>query len=73
MTEATVAIIVAVIALVGNVAVSWISNSKIQALIAYRLEQLEKKVEKHNSTIERTYKLEERMSVVENDIQDLKK
>lgn len=73
MEEGTIAIIVAIIALVGNIFVSWISNSKIQALIAYRLEQLEKKVEKHNSTIERTYKLEERMSVVENDIEDLKK
>ena len=47
----------------------------LKPLIEYnkRIAQLEKKVEKHNSTIERTYKLEERMSIVENDVQDLKK
>lgn len=33
-------------------------------LISYRLEQLEKKVEKHNTVIERTYKLEENQSVI---------
>lgn len=33
--------------------------SKTNALIAYRLEQLEKQVSKHNNVIERTYKLEE--------------
>lgn len=35
-------------------------------LTNYRLEQLEKKVDKHNNLIERTYKLEERISVIEN-------
>ena len=34
-------------------------------LTDYRLEQLEKKVDKHNNLIDRTYKLEERMSVME--------
>lgn len=34
-------------------------------LTAYRLEQLEKKVDKHNSVIERTYKLEERCEVMD--------
>lgn len=33
--------------------------SKTNALISYRLEQLEKQVSKHNNLIERTYKLEE--------------
>ena len=39
----------------------------------YRLEQLEKKVEKHNNVVERTYKLEGRMDEAEHDIKDLKK
>ena len=42
-------------------------------LIEYRLKELEKKQDKHNSTIERTYKLEERVSVVETKIEDLEK
>lgn len=37
-------------------------------LTTYRLEQLEKKVDKHNTVIERTFKLEERMSLNEKDI-----
>ncbi len=37
-------------------------------LTNYRLEQLEKKVDKHNGVIERTYRLEERMSLSEKDI-----
>ena len=35
---------------------------------AYRIEQLEKKVDKHNTVIERTYKLEETQAVMEEQI-----
>lgn len=41
---------------------------KTTALIAYRLEQLEAKVNKHNEVIERTYKLEEHEAVVDEKI-----
>lgn len=34
-------------------------------LISYRLEELEKKVDKHNNLIERTYELEKRADVLE--------
>ncbi len=37
-------------------------------LTAYRLKQLEQKVEKHNSVIERVYKLEENAAVQEEQI-----
>ena len=40
-------------------------------LTVYRLEQLEKKVQRHNNLIERTYILEERMKVVNHRIEDL--
>lgn len=43
-------------------------NSKTVALIDYRLEQLEKKVDKHNSVVERTYKLEELTALQEEKI-----
>lgn len=42
-----------------------ICNSK---LTVYRLEQLEKKVDKHNTVVERTYKVEERLSVIDEEI-----
>lgn len=35
-------------------------------LLIYRVELLEKKMDKHNSVIERTYKIEESIAVLEN-------
>lgn len=62
------AIIVAAFSLLGTLAGAYWSNRKSTALIAYRLEQLEAKVNKHNSIIERTYHLETEQSVVEEQI-----
>jgi len=42
-------------------------------LTNYRIEQLEKKVEKHNNIVERTYILEGQVSEIQHDIRDLKK
>ena len=69
MTETgIVAIAVAAISLVGNLVGSFLSHRKTAALIAYRLEQLERKVDKHNSVIERTFQLEKRCEVIEEKI-----
>ena len=43
----------------------YFSNRKSAALIEYRIQQLEKKQDVHNQTIERTYKLEERTELQE--------
>ena len=51
----------------------YISNRKSAALMEYRLQQLELKVDRHNKVIERTYKLEERASVLETEVNDMKK
>ena len=56
MTET---IIVAILSLAGTLGGSYLANRKAAALLAYRLEQLEKKVQTHNNLIDRTYKLEE--------------
>lgn len=58
-------IIVAAIALVGTLGGSYMANKKTTALVVYRLEQLESKVNKHNQVIERTYRLEERVAIDE--------
>ena len=59
------AVIVAVLSLIGTLAGSYLAGRKSTALIAYRLDELEEKVEKHNNLIERTYKLEEDVAVHE--------
>lgn len=64
-------IIVAALSLVGTLAGAYFANRKSSALIAYRLEQLEEKVNKHNNVIERTYALESRISVDEEKIAHL--
>lgn len=43
-------------------------QEKTRALMEYKLDELSKRVDKHNNTIERTYHLEEKMSVVEEQI-----
>lgn len=43
-------------------------QDKTRTLVEYRISELEKKVDKHNNLIERTYKLEERNSVIEQEI-----
>mgnify|MGYP001126220747 FL=1 len=58
-------IVVAIISLIGTLTGSYLSQRKSSALIAYRLEQLEKKVDKHNNLVERMYKVEERLSIQE--------
>jgi len=43
----------------------YVSNRKQAALVAYRLEKLEAKVDKHNNLVERMYKLESRIDSME--------
>lgn len=52
-------IIVAAIAAAGGLAGSFIGLLSSRKLLEYKIEELTKKVEKHNNIIERTYKLEE--------------
>lgn len=67
------AIVVAILSLIGTLAGSYFSNRKGQILIAYRLEQLEHKVQLHNNLIERTYKLEEQTAIQEEKIKNLER
>lgn len=72
MNEIWVPIISAVITGLLSLAGVYLANRKSSALIAYRLEELEKKVDKQNKVVERTYQLEGRMNEAEHDIRDLK-
>ena len=70
-------IISAAITAVVTLAVCLITNhaqaEKTRALIDYRVSELEKKQDKHNNLIERTYRLEGKMDEVCHEIVDLKK
>lgn len=72
MNDVLQAIVVAVITGLFSLLGVYIANKKSQALIAYRLEQLEKKVDKHNNLVERTYILEGQVNELVHDVRDLK-
>lgn len=57
-------IIVAVLSFLGT-CIGSLAGIK---LIKYRIEQLEKKVDKHNTVIERTYKLEEDVKLIKEEV-----
>ena len=73
-------VITAALSLVGTLAGTLGGIALSSNLTNYRIEQLEKKVEKHNNLITRTYKLEqdfavmdERVRVANHRIEDLEK
>ena len=66
-------IIVAIIGVLGTFAGSYFTNRKTMALIIYRLEQLEKKVGKHNNLIDRMYKAEANIEVIQEEVKNLQK
>lgn len=62
-------IVVACLSLLGTCIGSW-GGAK---LMAYRIGELEKRVDKHNSVIERMFTLEEQMKVANHRIDDLER
>lgn len=77
MTEALITGIVAIIVCTIN---NIYQGGKTQALIEYKIDELSKRVDKHNNLVERTYKLEEqtvlqdeKIKVANNRIADLEK
>lgn len=66
-------IIIGVLALIGTLGGSYISHRKSISIIAYRLEQLEKKVDKHNKFAERMPVVEEQMKVVNHRLEDIER
>lgn len=65
-------IIVALLGMVGTLAGSFLGVVAASKMTNFRLEQLEQRVNKHNSVIERTYKLEGQMEECRHDIKELK-
>ena len=64
----TDSIVVAILSLVGTLIGSMTGILTANKLVNYRLKKLEEKVQAHNSLVERTYKLEGRMSEAEHNI-----
>lgn len=66
-------IIVAIIAFLGTLVGSLAGVMTSSKLTNHRLQELEKKVDKHNTVIERTYVLEEKMKIANHRIDNLER
>lgn len=66
-------VIVSLVTLIGTLAGTFGGILTSGKLTSYRLEQLEKKVEKHNSVVERTYDLEKGEELLEQRFADLER
>lgn len=67
----TTEIVVALITLLGSALGTLCGITVNTKLTNYRIEQLEKKVEKHNNVAERTRVIEEQIKVINHRIEDL--
>jgi len=58
-------------AAIASIVVASIQHRKTVAILEYRLQELEKKVDKHNNLVERTYELEKNAAVVSRELKVL--
>lgn len=65
-------ILVAVFSFAGTVIGSYMINNKTSALLQYRLQQLEEKVDKHNNVVERMALAENNLKSVWRNIDEIK-
>lgn len=68
MHDIWVAVISGLCVAIPSLIATMSSNKKTTTLMMYRIEQLEKKQDKHNTLIERTYKLEEDVKILKEEI-----
>ena len=67
MESIIVALIGGAVTLAGVV----LSNSRSRAVMEVKIDELSRRVEKHNCLVERTYRLEQDMAVVRRDVDAL--
>lgn len=67
MESVIAALVTGVLTLIGVLA----SNSRNRAVMKYKLDELSERAHQHNQIIDRTYRLEQAVAVVENDIETL--
>lgn len=65
MQDILTAIIGGVCVAVPSIIATLSANKRNADLITYRIDELDKKVHKHNDLIDRMYKIEERVAVLE--------
>lgn len=65
------AIVTGVITLAVCLVNNYFQQSKTRALLEYKLNELTERVNKHNDLVERTYRLEEQVSITNEKVKEL--
>jgi outer membrane murein-binding lipoprotein Lpp len=69
MEPVVVALIGGAVTLAGVVA----SNSRSRAVMEQKIDELSRRVEKHNTLVERTYLLERDVALLKNDVENIER
>jgi len=72
MQQIWVAIVSGLCVAIPSIIATVSSNKKNNDLVLYRIEELDKKVHEHNNLIDRMYKAEKTISILENEVGDIK-
>lgn len=67
MTEIIIAVISGLCVAIPSIIATVSSNKKSNDLVIYRINELDKKVREHNNLIDRMYKVESRITILEDD------
>lgn len=70
--ELTIAIVSGLCVAVPSVIATVTANKKSSAITDFKIEELTKKVNLHNNLIDRMYKAESRITVIEDELRDRK-
>lgn len=68
MTEIVIAVISGLCVAIPSIIATLSSNKKSNDLVIYRINELDNKVHEHNNLIDRMYKIENRVTLLEDDI-----
>lgn len=72
MQQIIIAVISGLCVAIPSIITTISSNKKNNDLIIYRIGELEKKVSKHNNVVERMYEVEKKITLLENEVNDIK-
>ena len=72
MEQIIVAIISGLCVAIPSVIATISSNKKNNDLVIYRINELDKKVHEHNNLIDRMYKAEQKIAIIEDNMGELK-
>lgn len=72
MEQILVAIISGLCVAIPSVVATIVNNNKNKGLIVYRIDELDTKVHEHNNLIDRMYKVENRVTLLEDNLKDIK-